>query len=248
MKKLVLVFTCLFYAFVFVPTDVVAEEFAFGSFPIPLMVIDGDNGVFVELTKEIAKQADLSVTIKVNPPLRTQKYFQEGKIIGLFPALDVMFPPGAKIERSDSIYLKQDFVFTKKGNKMLRTLDDLKGLKVGITRGYPYARALREAKDLKIEEVESDELNAKKLIGGRIDAFVFLKPLALDVLSKMSEKEIHCGQEFNMTVGGFYFQLNEEGANLASEFNQQIGIMFRDGTYARIMKGNGSSLLVDSGE
>ncbi len=238
MKKLVLVFTCLFYAFVFVPTDVVAEEFAFGSFPIPLMVIDGDNGVFVELTKEIAKQANLSVTVKVNPPLRTQKYFQEGKIIGLFPALDVMFPPGAKIERSDSIYLKQDFVFTKKGNKMLRTLDDLKGLKVGITRGYPYARALREAKDLKIEEVESDELNAKKLIGGRIAAFVVEEKTGLQAFKNVNLiDKMQYDQATPLSKQDVYyaFPANDSGKMLAPKISAAMNKMKADGTFGKIM-------------
>ncbi len=238
MKKLVLLLTCMFFSFAFIPTQVVAEEFVFGSFPIPLMVIDGENGIFVELTKGIAKQAGLSVVIKVDPPLRTQKYFQEGKIVGLFPALDVMFPPGAKIERSDSIYLKQDFVFTKKGSKMIKTLEDLKGLKVGITRGYPYARSIREAKGFKIEEVDSDEINAKKLVGGRIDAFVVEEKTGLQAFKdlKLIDK-IQYDQATPLSKQEVYyaFPANDIGKMLAPKVSVAMNKMKADGTFGKIM-------------
>ncbi len=238
MKKSILVLICLFYAFVFVPTCVVAEEYAFGSFPIPLMVIDSDNGIFVELTKRIAKEAGLSVIIKVDPPLRTQNNFQKGKIVGLFPALDAMFPPGAKFERSDSIYLKQDFVFTKKGSKILKTLADLNGLKVGITRGYPYARKLTEAKGFKIEEANTDEFNAKKLIAGRIDAFVVEEKTGLQAFKNaklIDEMQYEPATSLSKQDVYYAFPANDIGEMLAPKVSAAMNKMKADGTFGEIM-------------
>lgn len=51
---------------------------------------------------------------------------------------------------------------------------DLKGLKIGVTRGYDYGEAFHLAVKqghLYVQEVSSDEMNLRKLMTGRIDVF-----------------------------------------------------------------------------
>lgn len=238
MKKFSFTFICLFYVLVIVPTHVVAQDFVFGSFPIPLMVIDDNSGVFVELTKEIAKRAGLSASISVTPPMRTVENFQTGKLHAIFPALDVSFPPGAKFERSDSIYLKQDFIFVKKGSKAMKTLADLKGKKVGITKGYPYVRELTENKDLTIEMADSDELNAKKLTAGRIDAFVVEEKTGLQAFKNVGMiDQIEYDPKTPLSKQDVYyaFPADETGKMLSKKVSEAMNAMKADGSFGKIM-------------
>ena len=55
-----------------------------------------------------------------------------------------------------------------------KSLDDLKGRRIGATGGFTYTKEFWDAaksKHLDIEEANSDELNFRKLLKGRIDLF-----------------------------------------------------------------------------
>jgi hypothetical protein len=71
-----------------------ADEINLASFPIPLMVIDQNSGVFVELVKEIDKRIEHSVKLSVYPAKRTVSQFHSEGVDGFFPALDIL--PSAK--------------------------------------------------------------------------------------------------------------------------------------------------------
>jgi hypothetical protein len=83
----------------------------------------------------------------------------------IFPPLDINFPEGTSFEKdSEIIYIKQDFVFTKKGNPLYRVTSDLEGKKIGITSGYPYIKELTNNHLIQLEPMDSDEVNAQKLM------------------------------------------------------------------------------------
>ncbi len=139
------------------------------TFPIPVHVESETKGLFIEVTQEIAKITGQEVHIKVMPPPRAVQGYADGTFAGLFPALDINFAPGQPITRTaESLDCKEDFVFTRKGAPFLKTLDDLKGKRIGITRGYPYAREVMENKAFTIEAAPSDESNIRKLVAGHL--------------------------------------------------------------------------------
>ncbi len=110
------------------------------TYPIPVHVESESKGLFIDLTRAVASAAEADIRISVLPPPRALQGFSNGSQKVLFPALDVLFPADSTIVRSrETIDCKEDFVFTRKGSPKLVTLDDLKGKRVGITRGYPYA-------------------------------------------------------------------------------------------------------------
>lgn len=238
MRKTVLVLSCLVYLSVLGPIALLAEEYVFGTFPIPLMVIDENKGVFVELAKEIAKKAGLKVSIKVEPPLRTVDNFQKGSVQCIFPALDVNFPPGTKIERSESIYIKHDFAFLKKGDPLINTIKGLEGKKVGITKGYPYVAELTENKKILIDMADSDEINAKKLTGGRIDAFVVEEKTGLQAFKNVELiDKIDYDKNAPLSKQDVYFAFppNDTGKTLAKKVTDAMKAMKADGSFDKIM-------------
>lgn len=119
MKNLVIVLTGMMLVIYGTPTDALGgKTLIFGTHPIPLMVVDDQHGVFVELTKIIAERANLDIKIVVVPAKRARVYFHEQKFDVLFPGLDAyFFPENPPIKSEDLIMVKHDFVFTKKGTR-----------------------------------------------------------------------------------------------------------------------------------
>jgi polar amino acid transport system substrate-binding protein len=217
-----------------------AETIRIGTFPIPLMVIDKDNGVFIELTKTIAERAGLQVEITVIPPKRAINDFSEKQMDVLFPALDVNFSPEKMpLKSSELIYVKKDFVFTPKGSALLATLKDLEGKTVGITLGYPYVRELTENPLIRIESAQSDELSAKMLEAGRTQAFVVEEKSGLKAFENTGLKDkIQYDPSRPLSQQDVYyaFQKDEKGENLDRIFSKTLAEMKQDGTFAKIMQ------------
>ncbi len=238
MKKLVLY--TLLTVFCVINTDSFGEEkIRFGTFPIPHLVLDENHGNFVELTRTISERAHFDIEIIVKPAKRTLRDFQQNKTDAIFPALDVNFSSENRPVKSDElIFLKKDYVFTRKGEPFLKTIKDLEGKRVGITLGYPYVKELTENPLIKIENASRDELNVLKLMGKRYDAFVVEEVAGLkafqskgvtdkiqyDPASPISEMDVY-----------YAFQNTEKGKRLSRVLSKVLGEMKKDGTYSKII-------------
>ncbi|MDP3652279.1 MAG: transporter substrate-binding domain-containing protein [Rhodoferax sp.] len=205
-----------------------------GSFPIPLMVESADKGVFIELTKEVAKRAGLPIEIEVVPTKRTIDNFAQNAIAGYFPALDVVNP--GPVSKSIRIYVKNDYAFTKEGAN-LKTIKDLEGQSVGITLGYPYASELTGNKKINFQVAKDDTTNMKKLAAGRIAAFVVEERSGLKALEQSGEKGISYDPKVKLSEQNVYyaFQPTPEGKIYADKFSKALTNMENDGTLAAIM-------------
>lgn len=230
-----------FLALVFSLSTIVsaADTLTIGTFPIPLMVENENKGVFVELVKTIAKKSGIEVKIQVAPPKRTMGKFFEKKVDMVFPALDVNFPAGKKVEKCpEIIYVKRDFAFTKKGSPMLKTVAELEEKKVGITRGYPYAAALTNNNLVKLEPANKDEQNAQKLAAGRIDAFVVEEKSGLKAFEMTKTKDkIQYDPKVPLSEQDvfFAFQATPNGKKYAALFAETLKAMKADGSFGKIM-------------
>lgn len=211
------------------------------TFPIPGHVESETKGLFIELTREIARQTGSDIDIKVLPPLRAIHGYFDGSYAALFPALDVTFAPGQPITRTaESIDCKEDFVFTKKGAPLLKTLGDLKGKHVGITRGYPYAREVTENKNMVIEAATSDETNIRKLIAGHLDAFVLDEKTGVQAFQDLglsAEMQYAPKQPVSRQDVYYAFQNTPDGRALATKFSQALASMKASGRYREITRG-----------
>ena len=215
------------------------EVIKVATFPIPLMVVDENNGIFVELMQAIAKKADMKLELTIKPPKRILKEFFKGKHDALFPALDVTFTPeNQPIKSSETVYVKRDFAFTRKGEPVLSSIKDLEGKKVGLTRGYPYVKELLENKNIDIQYANIDEENAKKLIAKRFDAFIveeksglkaFENTVTLDKIQYNSLIPLSSQDVF------FAFFKNDKNTKLEKKWSKALSQIKKDGTFGKIM-------------
>lgn len=89
---------------------------------------------------------------------------------------------------SDPILKTQTHLFHRKAFDFdWQTVDDLRGVRLGATRGYFYGKAFHRAEKagaLNIRRINSDEVALRQLLAGRIDAFPIAKTVALDLLAQ----------------------------------------------------------------
>lgn len=232
LKKMFIFFTI--FSVIIIGSFAYGKIYKFGAFPIPLMVESKDKGIFIELTKEIAKRANVTIEIVVEPTKRILNGFNENQLDIIYPAVDVTLPKPA--ERTTAVYHKIDYTFYKT-DKPYKTMKDLEGKKVGITLGYPYTRELTGNKSIKIEMSNDDITNFKKLEAGRIDAFVVEEHSGVKALKDSGVKGIAYDKTRPLSKMDVYyaFQKTAEGKELAMKFSKALEDMKKDGTFARIM-------------
>lgn len=211
-----------------------AKSLVMATFPIPLMVENPEKGLFVSLTKEIAKRNNHDVTIVVSPAGKALLSFSTNKVDGFFPGLDVYLLKHAV--KSTPFYYKIDYVFYKKGLP-LKSFKDLEGRKVGLTFRYPYAKELVNNKKIKFEFAADDVLNMKKLGRGAIDAFVVEERSGLKALQLSGEKDIEFDKSKPLSEQSVYFafQNTHQGRALADAFSKTIETMRKEGSLAKVL-------------
>lgn len=221
-------------ALLFAASVATAKPIVLATFSIPLMVESPDKGLFVKLTREIAKRNSRQVKIMVYPAGKTLLAFSNNKVDGFFPALDVYLPQSSA--KSSVFYRKVDYVFYRK-DKPLKSLKDLEGKKVGLTFRYPYVKELINNKKIQFEMASDDVINMKKLGAGQLDAFVVEERSGLKALQLSGQKNIEFDPQTPLSeqVVYFAFQDNEEGKKLADIFTNTIENMKKDGSLDRVL-------------
>ncbi|WP_413574778.1 substrate-binding periplasmic protein [Bdellovibrio sp. HCB290] len=204
------------------------------TFPIPLMVESSTEGVFINLTRDIAKRSKTDLKIDVLPTGNAILKFTSGEVDGLFPALDVYTPKNSV--RSLPFYEKVDYVFYRKTSP-LKTIKDLEGKKVGLTFRYPYAVELTTNRRIKFVFSGDDVTNMKKLAEGSIDAFVVEERSGLRALELSRAKGIAFDPDSPLSKQEVYyaFQDTEGGRSMAKAFSDIILQMKKDGSLDKLL-------------
>jgi polar amino acid transport system substrate-binding protein len=234
MRKVVVI--CSVIVFMIAVSPLMAASLRMGTYPIPKMVESEDRGVFIDLAREVAKRAGYVLDLEIAPPPRIVGDFSQGKFDGFFPALDVLLVFGAAA-KSSPVYTKQDFAFFRKEGAELRTIEDLEGKRVGITRGYPYAAELMSNRKILFDSADDDVTNMKKLASGRIDAFVVEERNGLEALKKSGGVSVtyDATKPISRQAVYFAFKSTPEGKSAAEAFSRALGEMKKDGSLAKIL-------------
>jgi len=106
------------------------------------------------------------------------------------------------------------------GKLKFDTLDDLKGYKVGITRGYSYSDALlKKLADLEnSEEAENDEMNFEKLNAGSIDFFPEDLLSGLILLRKLSLRDKIAYLDKRVIIKDYFIAFSKRSPKITHEF------------------------------
>ncbi len=203
----------------------------------PFTYMDEKNnltGYDVEVVKAIAKKLQAEVKFVPTPwdsmflSLETKKFDLIANEIGKNPERE------KKYLFSDSYLISGAQIIVKADKSGISTLDDLKGLKVGIGVGSNYAKLLEDAnKDKKIDIKYYDgnmTTVLQDIVAGRIDATVNDRLTVGYNVKKLGLKVKLAGKPLALVPSFFVFRQGKEGEALKEQFNKALVELKKDGT------------------
>ncbi|CCO23782.1 substrate-binding periplasmic protein [Maridesulfovibrio hydrothermalis] len=205
----------------------------FASYKIPMLVENESEGILSEIIQTACKRLNVVPHIKIYPPKRALKSFYNQKVEGIFPSLDI--PDSKNAYKTIPIHHKTAFAFTVKSKTPPANISELKGLIIGLTRGYSYPKSITENPLIKVDWADSFPASLNKLLLGRIDCFIGDPDITIKVIQKM-----HLQLSYNLKHPLFKepaviaFQRTPKGAMQAKDFNRVLKNMEKDGTMAKI--------------
>ena len=129
------------------------------------------HGILIRIVETVFKKGNIPLELKFLPFKRAYEYTRNNEIDGLF---NFYKTPNRMeyFDYSESIIKNELVLFVRKGSGIrFDTLEDLKGLKVGLLRGYTYGTNFDKSTLFVKETGNSHESNLKKLAFGRLDVY-----------------------------------------------------------------------------
>ncbi|MBU0651171.1 transporter substrate-binding domain-containing protein [bacterium] len=184
------------FGFLFLVNSAFAKEITLAYIDFPPYEFENKgkpSGVLVDIVETIFKRAEISLKLKYLPFKDAYEQTINGQIDGVFD----LYKTEERLKYFDYTewIIKNPLMFfvRKDSDIQFNRPADLKGLRIGIMPGYTYGTEFDESELFVKEESETHLANMKKLVMGRIDAFVCDKLVGLSVAIKnnlMSELKI----------------------------------------------------------
>jgi polar amino acid transport system substrate-binding protein len=200
-------------------------------------VRDGELvGSSVEIVKEIQKRVGSSVEILVYPWARAYRMALEDENIVLF-GMTYTEERHDKFKWVGPLATKRDILVAKKGSEIkIDTLEDAKKVeRIGTLRDDTRERFLKQHEFTNLESVSDEQLNARKLIRGRIDLWAYKIP-GLKTVCELAGidydevEEIYSLREIDISIA---FSKKTPDA-LVQTWRKAFNDMLADGTISRI--------------
>lgn len=146
--------------------------------------------------------------------------------------LAFMLFPKEKLSDSNSVlfYLKGE-------QKEVKSINDLTGKTVGVSRGYSYSDEFMNASNFKKEAVDNFKLNPEKLLSRRIDYFIYNRNSALFKMKGTSYMSRITYVKKPITSGENYlaFSLNDENRRFVKLFSEELKNFKHTSEYKQIL-------------
>lgn len=204
---------------------------------IPYFVESPVKGQFVELLRAAAKRAELSLNIKLYPKKRALGLFQIGVVDVLMPhssaGVDV---PSYK---SVPILNKRDFVFVRKGTPIPASIEELEGLRIGLTSQYAYPKSLTENKKIEFSRAPNTDLESIRMLSiGRFDGSIIEERSGLKAISEAGVADIVYDENNPINELNVWILFGESACGLEyrDKINAAFQAMIADGEWDTIKK------------
>ncbi len=150
-----------------------------------------------------------------------------------------------RFDYSDNVLSSTNIFFYNKKNPFdWSDFESFPRSKVGVTRGYSYSAQFDEAVEeglVDVEKTENDELNFRKLLRGRIDAFVMAELVGFDMLkqkfSAADQEKIstHPNKVSSAPLHLLSAKGNAKGKELIGKFNKGMALLKQSGELDAIL-------------
>lgn len=225
--------------FLFLTNSVNAQYIVLGYVDFPPYEFKDDDdkprGMLVEIVQTLFESADIPLVLKYLPFKRAYLSTKRGEIDGLFN----FYKTENRLDSFDYTepIIRNPLTFFVLKNAAIEfdRLDDLKGLKIGIIRGYSYGTVFDESQIFIREAADSHESNFNKLMHGRIDTYLCDKLAGIHVATKnnlMSELKILPTPL--IVMDGHIGFTKEKHEGVINKINKKIIEMHRNGEIEKI--------------
>ena len=203
-----------------------------------------NSGFATDVTQTVLERLGHDVEVEVMPWARSLAMAERGKY-DVLPAVWYSDERNEKLMFTDPI-AENRVVFIKKAGDDFEFsgLEDLEGKSVGIVQDYDYRKDFLESENIDRQSANSIVVNARKLLGGRIDLTVGDELVSRHTINEamgdradeiaftdgtLSSKSLH------ITVT----RAREDTAELVEAINAELTTMRADGTYDEILDRHG---------
>lgn len=182
--------TALFLAVLFISIPAFAGQevhFVADQFPPYYYEKNGQQlGLFCDLIALTFKKMNTPVKISFTPWKRALVMAKNNITDGIMGILKTKERQEWLIYADEPISTTQIVIFYRNGEDFkYKDIESLSGKHVGVIRGYYYGSAFMQSNLFAREEVDSLNLNFRKLLAGRVDLVAAFKSVGLHVLDKM---------------------------------------------------------------
>lgn len=201
------------------------QKVTLGTFLIPRYVKSSTEGEFIKLVTEISEELDIDIEIVILPPKRTVMAFENKKVDGYFPALDV-FHEEDEIYKSTPYYYKKDFLFYRENEEI--SLKEKN--QICFTHGYPYKKDIINQKNITQVFASSDEACLEMLSRKRVDGFICEGLTGISAIEKLNQNDINMSPIILSSQDVYFaFSRDDRGRELSEEFTKVINSMRDNG-------------------
>lgn len=202
-----------------------------------------ENGVAkgsdVEILQAVFEVVNTPITIEFYPWSRTESLTMAGTLHGLFSLGKNQAREEWLVYPKHALNTSENVFFHQRGKSFtFETLEDLKGLTIGVTRGYNYGDEFMNSTLYTIQEANTDEQNFRMLQAGRIDLFICDKLVGVYILRGLGMDEEIAFLEQPLSVFRMYVAFSKQAKNaqeLADLFDQGMEILQENGLYQEIL-------------
>jgi polar amino acid transport system substrate-binding protein len=204
------------------------------------------KGIDIDLLSELFQRIGQPYSIQCLSRKRAVEKIKGGEAAGVFPGFKTPERESFALFLDDPLQLSQYSLFVKQGSEFpFATLDDLAGKRIGIERGHNVSldfHAAASAGKYQVEEASAPEQNLKKLLAGRIDAYINNCNVVRHMAKQLGMLERIAILPNPVTQGKpSYFMISKAATipdkpQLIQRLNQALHEMWQDGTVERITR------------
>jgi len=203
---------------------------------IPHFSENEHKGVFIDMIRQAALRAGLAIEINVYPKKRAVKVFAAKSANVYLPRASD--GPELISHKSLPIFTRRDFAFVREGTAVPKSILDLEGRSVGLTRNYIYSKRLLQNNNIKFIYAPNDRQNIKMLDEGRFDVSIIEEFSGLKAVKQARVKNILFDKQYPISdlVIWVLFEKSDCGLIYRDKINAAFKAMKRDGRWAAIFK------------
>ncbi len=234
---------CLFFCLATVAVAAQAEEkkvlIHFEDYPPYEYLENGEvKGVNVELMREAFRRMDVTPTFEPMPWKRAVYELKNGGILALASGFKTPDREVFAFFPSEPLAMENVVVVAPAVSGVeVNSLEDLRGLTVGVVREYAYGHVFDTMNDLNKVEAASNPQLLKMLLSHRMDVVIMNKAVARAAAQKIHALP-HIRFVYAVNSEPLYLLFSRarefEAVEMARDFGKALKEMRKDGTYADI--------------